>query len=87
MPLIEGFCAFWKGNYRSAIEKLHAVRFTANQFGGSNAQRDIIDWTLTEAALRGNQSDMAMSLVNERYALKPHSPVNRLFLKRARKIH
>lgn len=84
LPLIAGFYAFWKGNYRSAVEELHAVRYTANQFGGSNAQRDIIDWTLTEAALRGNLRDMATSLANERYALKPHSPVNRLFLERAR---
>jgi tetratricopeptide (TPR) repeat protein len=87
LPLIAGFHAFWKGNYRSAVEELHAVRYTANQFGGSNAQRDIIDWTLTEAALRGNLRDMAMSLANERYALKPHSPVNHLFLERARTMH
>jgi hypothetical protein len=87
LPLVAGFSAFWKDNYRSAVEELHAVRYTANQFGGSNAQRDIIDWTLTEAALRGNMHDMVMSLANERFALKPHSPVNRQFLDRTRKLH
>jgi hypothetical protein len=87
LPLIAGFSACWKGKYRSAVEELHTVRYTANQFGGSNAQRDIIDWTLTEAALRGNMHDMVMSLANERFALKPHSPVNRQFLDRTRKLH
>ena len=53
-------------------------------FGGSHAQRDVIDWTLTEAALRGGLRPMAEALANERLALRPHSPVNRAFLTRAR---
>lgn len=83
-PLIEGFSAFWQGDYRAAVELLHPVRFIANAFGGSHAQRDVIDWTLTEAALRGGLRDVAESLAHERLALKPHSPVNRAFLGRAR---
>jgi hypothetical protein len=50
-----------------------------NAFGGSHAQRDVIDWTLTEAALRGGPSEMAEALVAERRALRPHSPVNLAF--------
>jgi hypothetical protein len=50
-----------------------------NVFGGSHAQRDVLDWTLTEAALRGGLSDMAEGLVAERLALRPHSPVNLAF--------
>jgi tetratricopeptide (TPR) repeat protein len=83
-PLIEGFSAFWHGDYRTAVELLHPVRFIVNAFGGSHAQRDVIDWTLTEAALRGGLRDVAESLAHERLALKPHSPVNRAFLGRAR---
>ena len=83
-PLIGGFSAFWQGDYRAAVELLHPVRFIANAFGGSHAQRDVIDWTLTEAALRGGLRDVAESLAHERLALKPHSPVNRAFLGRAR---
>ncbi|MEQ4538865.1 MAG: hypothetical protein ABN479_07975 [Billgrantia sp.] len=59
------------------------ARFIANAFGGSHAQRDIIDWTLTEAALRGGYRDLAEGLAHERLAAKPHSPVNRAFLNRA----
>ncbi len=83
LPLVEGFTAFWRGDYETAAEALHRGRFIVNGFGGSHAQRDIIDWTLTEAAVRGGLKDLAEGLANERLALKPHSPVNRSFLNRA----
>ncbi len=83
LPLIRGFTAFWRGRYQACIEALHPVRFVANNFGGSHAQRDIIDWTLTEAALRADLPDVAKALVHERIAIKPHSAVNREFVRRA----
>ncbi|MFG6159199.1 tetratricopeptide repeat protein [Halomonas sp. 1390] len=83
LPLVQGFVAFWHGDYRVAAEQLHAARFIANRFGGSHAQRDVIDWTLTEAAVRGGLHDLAEALAHERLALKPHSRVNRNFLTRA----
>jgi tetratricopeptide (TPR) repeat protein len=82
-PLMTGFIAFARGDYRAAVEALHPVRFVANQFGGSHAQRDVIDWTLTEAAIRAGMRDVALALSHERLALKPHSRVNRDFLHRA----
>lgn len=84
LPLIDGFSAFWRGDYQSAALHLHGARQIANTFGGSHAQRDIIDWTLTEATIRGRMGGMAEALSSERLALKPHSPVNRSFLNRAR---
>jgi hypothetical protein len=84
LPLIGGFRAFWRGDYRGCAEALHGARFIANQFGGSHAQRDVIDWTLTEAAVRGGLAHLAEALAHERLALKPHSPINRAFLQRAR---
>ena len=83
VPLIEVFAAFWRGDYQAAADHLYGVRYIANSFGGSHAQRDIIDWTLTEAAIRGGLTDLAEALAHERLALKPHSPVNRAFLARA----
>lgn len=84
LALVEGFAAFWRGEYATAADLLHAARFIANSFGGSHAQRDVIDWTLTEAAIRGNLTGLAEALANERLALKPHSAVNRSLLRRAR---
>ena len=83
LPLIEGFAAFWSGDHAAAVERLHRVRYIANSFGGSHAQRDVIDWTLTEAAIRGDMADVAEELANERLALKPHSPINQRFLRRS----
>ena len=84
LPLIDGFVAFWREDYRRCAERLHAARFIVNQFGGSHAQRDVIDWTLTETALRGGLKHLSEALAHERLALKPHSPVNWGFLRRAR---
>jgi hypothetical protein len=52
--------------------------------GPQPAQRDIIDLTITEAALRGGLNDLAEAMAHERLALRPHSPVNRNFLSRAK---
>jgi tetratricopeptide (TPR) repeat protein len=81
--LVGGFTAFWLGRYDEAIETLWRARVIANRFGGSHAQRDVIDWTLTEAALRGKRQTVAEALARERLAQRPHSGMNRQFLRRA----
>ena len=83
MPLIQGFRAVWEGRYDEAVEILHPARYIANSFGGSHAQRDIIDWTLTEAAARSGIGGAAEALAAERLAVKPHSPINKGFLRRS----
>jgi tetratricopeptide (TPR) repeat protein len=84
LPLVEGFAAFWRGDHETAVARLHGARFIANGFGGSHAQRDIIDWTLTEAALQGGMRDVAAALAAERIAAKPASPIARGFVLRSR---
>lgn len=69
IPLIHGFSAFWRQDYAQAVQQLHGARFIANSFGGSHAQRDIIDLTLLEAARRGGFPDLAKALSNERASL------------------
>jgi hypothetical protein len=76
--------AFGEGDYGRCVELIRPVRSIAHRFGGSHAQRDVIDWTLTEAAIRGGLGDIAEALANERIAMKPHSPVNKRFLMGAR---
>ena len=51
--------------------------------GGSHAQRDVLDLTLLEAALRSGQHDLAKALTAERLAAKPASPLAALFARRA----
>ena len=51
IPLLQGLIAFC-GDYARVVDLLHPVRFELFRIGGSHAQRDIFDWTLTEAACR-----------------------------------
>ncbi len=83
IPLIDGFTAFHRRDYDRCIEALHGARYMANRFGGSHAQRDVIDWTLVEAAIRSGRRDVAKALANERLASKPVSPLARSFAQRA----
>ena len=74
---------FGEGHYASCVERLLPVRYRTHRLGGSFAQRDIIGWTLLEAALRARQFDLALALANERCALKPSSPQNWRYVTRA----
>jgi hypothetical protein len=58
------------------------VRGIAHRFGGSHAQRDVIDLTLVESAFRSDAHDLAKALAAERIALKPASPLARLLADR-----
>jgi hypothetical protein len=79
IPLVEGLMAFHRGAYGQAVDVLQPARCDLWRIGGSMAQRDVVDWTLTEAAVRAGLRDVALSLANERLALRPRSAVNRSF--------
>lgn len=72
-PLVSAVKAFADGYYDAAVEHLRGVRNIAHRFGGSHAQRDLIDLTLIEAARRAGQTKLAEALVAERLDLKPNS--------------
>jgi tetratricopeptide (TPR) repeat protein len=86
IPIVEGLAAFHRGAYGAAVERLLPVRVGLWQIGGSYAQRDVVDWTLTEAAVRAGQRDVALSLAHERLASRPRSTPNRRFLGQAEAI-
>ena len=86
IPIVQGLAAFHRGAYAEAVEVLLPVRFDLWQIGGSYAQRDVVDWTLTEAAIRAGQRDVALSLAHERLAARPRSGPNRRFLREAEAI-
>ena len=82
-PVLEALRAFESGAHARAVELLLPARFDVWRMGGSKAQRDLVDWTLTEAAVRGGMRDVALALANERLALRPESIPNQTFLARA----
>ncbi|HEX7812569.1 MAG TPA: tetratricopeptide repeat protein, partial [Burkholderiales bacterium] len=71
LPLCRALNAFAEGDCAAAVELLLPLRLVASRFGGSHAQRDIINLTLIEAALRGGRLTLARALASERTALKP----------------
>ena len=83
IPVVEALFAFHRGAYEQAMAGLLQTRFDLWQIGGSHAQRDVVDWTLIEAALRAGQQDVALSLAYERLATRPRSAPNRRFLRHA----
>lgn len=82
-PVTRAILAFGNGDYAETVRLLRPVRNRANRFGGSHAQRDLLDLTLIEAALRDGQPALARALTAERADLKPESPANRELLRRA----
>lgn len=81
-PVTKAIKAFGDGDYAETVRLLRPVRDVANRFGGSHAQRDVLDLTLIEAAFRSGQKALAACLVAERVAMKPTSPLARLFAER-----
>lgn len=79
VPACAAMIAFAQEKYADVIEYLYPVRSIANRFGGSNAQRDILTQTLTEAAIRSGKTGLATNLLNERSMQKPTSPLTRRF--------
>jgi len=86
LPASRAILAFGLGDYAETVERLAELRLSANRFGGSNAQRDLIDWTLVEAAIRAGDGTRARAFVNERLDRKPNSPVVRAHAARANAI-
>ena len=58
--------AFGAGQPAQAVHWLRPIRSQAHRFGGSHAQRDLIDLTLIEAAARAGQTRLWQALRDER---------------------
>lgn len=65
--------AFARGDFARCASLLRPVRSRASRFGGSHAQRDVIDLTLMEAAARAGDKALASALAFERAAVRPHT--------------
>jgi hypothetical protein len=86
LPATKGILAFADGDYRAAANLLGPIRAIAHRFGGSHAQRDVIDLTLIEAAIRSGDVAEARRLTEDRMIARPHSPLSGIFRERAQAI-
>lgn len=76
LPFCLAMQDFKSERYGKCVDRLLPVRYMTHRLGGSFAQRDVIGWTLLEAALRAERFELALGLANERAALKPTSVQN-----------
>jgi hypothetical protein len=82
LPLMRGLLLMSRGDAGSAADTLYPVRAGAQRFGGSHAQRDLVDQTLLAAAARGGRGALGRALLNERVMAKPVTPLTRHWLER-----
>ncbi|MEO8108095.1 MAG: tetratricopeptide repeat protein [Actinomycetes bacterium] len=74
LPVDRALIAFGKGDYVTTLDLLQPIRYSLPSFGGSHAQRDAVQRTILEAALRSDRHDIARTLLSERLAANPCSP-------------
>jgi hypothetical protein len=77
LPLMRGLLSLARGDADGAADTLYPVRAVAQRFGGSHAQRDLIDQSLLCAASRGSRRALGRALLNERVLAKPITPLTR----------
>lgn len=82
-PATRAVQAFVAGDFAAVVALLRPMRSHAHRFGGSHAQRDLLDLTLIEAALRGGDRPLAAALAAERASMRPTSPLAQRFVQRA----
>lgn len=75
VPLMQGLMAFANGDVDAACHTLYPLRSIAHHFGGSHAQRDLIDQTLLAASARSSHRAAGRALLNERRLAKPNTPL------------
>ncbi len=82
LPLMRGLLAYSRGEHEAAAQALYPVRRIAQRFGGSHAQRDLIDQTLLASCAAGGQHNLGRALINERLMAKPATPLTRHWAER-----
>ncbi|HET7526533.1 MAG TPA: tetratricopeptide repeat protein [Burkholderiaceae bacterium] len=82
-PLMRALLALARGEPAAAAQALYAVRGKAQRFGGSHAQRDLIDQTLLAAAAADPAArSLGRAVLNERRSARPLSPLTRCWAER-----
>ena len=82
IPVAEAMNKFVNEDYKEALDGLFPIQGSLWRMGGSIAQRDLIEWTFLEAAIRAGKRNIALSLVNERLTGRPNSFINGRFMER-----
>jgi hypothetical protein len=82
-PLAKAIHAFGRRDYAGAARLILPIRSIASRFGGSHAQRDVIELTLIEAAIRSGDHGLALRLTGKRERARHDSPLSGILRRRA----
>jgi tetratricopeptide (TPR) repeat protein len=75
LPVARAMVAHTEGRHDDVLADLVPIRRRIHTFGGSDAQRDVVQQTLLDSAARAGRADLAAALVRERLSLRPSSVV------------
>jgi hypothetical protein len=70
LPVCRSLVHYGNARYGQVLDELLPIRTRMHEFGGSHAQRDAVERTLLEAAIRAGRADLASALVSERLAVR-----------------
>lgn len=73
LPASRAVVAYTEGRDHDVLAELLPIRALLAHFGGSHAQRDALQRTIVEAALRVGELDLARALLSERISLRDTS--------------
>jgi hypothetical protein len=83
LAVARGIQAFAREQYGRAVDLLAPVRRAIPRLGGSRAQREALELTVLEAAIRSGRGQVARELAAERATTAPATPRARLQAARA----
>ena len=78
LPASRAIVAFVEGRHGDVLADLLPIRGHLARFGGSHAQRDVLQRTTLESAIAAGQHDLATALVRERLSIRESSVYTRL---------
>jgi tetratricopeptide (TPR) repeat protein len=73
LPASRAVLAYTEGRHDDVVGELLPIRTVFHHFGGSHAQRDVLERTLTESAIRSGRLDLARALLDERLSQRDTS--------------
>ncbi|MEM1230644.1 MAG: tetratricopeptide repeat protein [Pseudomonadota bacterium] len=77
VPILSALLRLGADDAAGAADLLEPVRAISVRFGGSNAQRDILNWLLIDASARAGRHARALQLLDERRASRPEAAFSR----------
>ncbi|XP_005104787.1 tetratricopeptide repeat protein 38 [Aplysia californica] len=88
--LLKAFISYSDDDFAAAVDLVNPVRYKVVEIGGSNAQRDLVNLFLIQAAIKSPKKEhhrLARALLNERKVWKPNAPMTDRLMAKAIEAH